>query len=666
MHRAFEQLLREHQQYIRGERRLAHAKDTAKRDAAHAEQELQEYISTRQIEPQETESQNKTNGLQQLREKATLAREHLEKQRKENRAFEDDRALFLKEQADIARVPLKHEHTTHKLQKEKDAILQALRQDFRDIEAGRSAKDLYADALPVSFDEKRRELLVSWNGQAIPTTIGLLVADFVWGIHYHLDAQTVPKHVQKQYAFEVAKARITLLAEEQMRIHEGTSLKIEERERIIIKGSRSKQGETSDLGIEAEYIVFTLMKSLSLDANTPFFPIHRDPYHDAILKSDIVLSIPNTSRTDGAQVASNTLPREGYQIALSSHDGSAKKKAIREAKKRLEDNLRTVHFSPLDEQRRAIRRAYTLWKTAGKPPGGPLRFLDQTTVIGIFDLLTKDIVREEERARVHAFLCDTYPVQPPAAPETSNKTTLPEEKPSISQIPPSPRQQQTRPSKIELRENRLFMNEFWIETREALNQFFKEFDVFQSSVLPLFVRGSDGFAQAYQHIQDLIEQGEALMDRKEWIADGYTHFQQGVPGEFDKFSLLKKKLEELARLAMACVLSARAYKEERQKLHDLGDEYLYEIEENGTGNATSIFRLHRMGAPISNARLSSAMAHFSQDIHKNLRLLDQWRSGRSVGEAGRDRFAKTIARSVIVFQILKRIEELSELSNTAT
>lgn len=657
MHRAFEQLLREHQKYVRGERGLAYAENTAKRDAAHAEQELREYISTRQTEPQETEPQNKTNGLQQLHEKAALAREHFEKQQKENQAFEDDRALFLKEQAGIARVPLKHEHTTHKLQKEKDAILQALRQDFRDIEAGRSAKDLYTDALPVSFDEKSHELLVSWNGQTIPTTIGLLVADFIWGIHYHLDAQTVPKHVQKQYAFEVAKARITLLAEEQMRIHEGTSLKIEEHERSIIKGSRSEQGETSDLGIEAEYVVFTLMKSLSLDANTPFFPMHRDPYHDAILKSDIVLSIPNTSRTDGTQAASNTLPREGYQITLSSHNRSAKKKGINEAKKRLEENLRTVHFSPLERQRKTIKRAYTLWKAAEKPPGGPLRFLDQVTTIGIFDLLTKGIVREEERARVHAFLRDTYPVHAPAAPETNNKTPFSQERQPASQTPPLSRRQQAQKSNEELEKETLLITAFWNKTKMALKDFSERARLFSSTIPSLLVHGESGFSEAYRRIQDLITQGEELADRKETIANGYARIRDMKPGGLDTFFALRKELDELARLASACALSARAYEEERKHLRELGDEYLYELEERETKGVKDIFCLYRKGAPISRGSLSSTTNYLSYQIQDILTRLDH---AIKTGSSKEMHLAATaLARYAILLQIIHRIGEQS-------
>ncbi|MBP7006305.1 hypothetical protein KBB27_04270 [Patescibacteria group bacterium] len=667
MHRAFEQTLRQHQEHIRSERELAHTKDAAKKDAARAEQNLQEYIKAHYAELQEIwrrREQDEPEDLRQLRERVRLSKNHLKDQETAGRAFKDQRNAFLREQAKTARVSFDHEYITYKIQAEKDTILQALRQDFRNIEAGHGAKNLYPDAFRTWFDPEQNQLLVSWNGQTLPLTIGALIADLTWGIHYHLDAKTVPKHVQKRYAFEVAKARISLLAEEQMRIHEGNSLNIEEYERNIIKGSRSEQGEAPGFGIEAEYTVFTLIKSLSLDANTSFFPIHRDPYHDAIFKSDIVLSIPSTSRTNDARAVSGVLPREGYQITLSSNNGRIKRKEIKEAEKQLGENLRTIHFVPLKKQRETLTQAYISWKRARRPPGGPLRFLDQTTVIEIFDFLTKDIVREEERVRVHAFLRQTYPAQPPVVPETNAKATLSRERQKISHTSLPSRRQQAQISNEVLEKEKLRITAFWTRTKKALTDFSEEVRSFRSALSSSFMHGRSGFDQAYQRIQDLITQGEELADRKEKIAYEYARFRDMKPGGLDKFLTLKKEMDELARLASTCALGARAYEEERQHLHELGDEYLYELEEQETGSIKTVLNLYRKGAPISSDHFSRIAGYFSHQIQKILTRLDQ--SIKIGSSEEMNQYATALARYAILLQMIHRIEKLSPPSNATS
>lgn len=658
MHRAFEQTLRQHQEYVRSERELAHTKNAAEEDVARAEQDLQKYIKARHAELQETED------LRELRKKAALAQKRFEEQQKEIQAFEDRRAMFLREQANIAQVPLKYEYATHHIQKEKNAILQALRQDFRNIDDGRGAKDLYTDAFSVSFDTMQDQLLISWNHQVLPTTIGMLVADLTWGLHYHLDAKTVPKHIQKRYAFEVAKARIASLAEQQMRTHEGNSLNIAEHERNIIKGSWSEKDETPDFGIEAECIVFTLMNSLSLDAKTSFFPIRTSPYHDNILKSDIVLSIPSASRTNEAQVISGVLPREGYQITLSLNKAGIKRKQLKKAKEQSGENLRTIHFIPLKKQGKLLTQAYISWKAARRPPGGPLRFLDQTTAIDIFDLLTKNIVREEERVRVHAFLRQTYPAQPPVVPETNTRTTLSQEKQKISQTPLPSRHQQVQISHEVLEKEKLRITAFWTRTKKALTDFSEEVRSFRSTISSFFVHGVSGFDQANQHIQDLIAQGEELLDRKEHIAHEYARLREMKPGGLDKFVNLKKELDELTRLASVCALGARAYEEERRYLHDLGDEYLYELEEQETGSIKTVLNLYRKGAPISSDYFSRIAGYFSHQIQKILIRLDRSITMGSSEEM--NRYATALARCAILLQMIHRIEELSPPSNTTS
>ncbi|MBP7005827.1 hypothetical protein KBB27_01760 [Patescibacteria group bacterium] len=345
--------------------------------------------------------------------------------------MEHVREYALEVVAERTHVDRAHQEEIFDLQQEKEGIMEVLREDMRRIEQGFGLQELYESSIPVTW--KDGQLIARWSEKEIPLTIGQMIGDLGWGLHYRLDPLSVPKRIQKRYALERAREELWKRADEQVAIFEDQNPANEEKYRGVFRRQiKNLERKKENLGFIAERMTYSLLKRIEHDIASyqreqggeicvEFSARHADVHQDVYQKMDFIIALPEWLR--GAKVLVEEGSREeyssgivqGFQLTTNDQMIAEKTEQIDVVKKQLkkEDRIRDIAVILL--QYDAVYRAFHTWKAYGCPPGGPCEQLTKEEVKEITQKLFRNLFSENSMNVLEDFIEDRVAlVRPPA------------------------------------------------------------------------------------------------------------------------------------------------------------------------------------------------------------------------------------------------------------
>lgn len=305
----------------------------------------------------------------------------------------------LKKAARIQHTEIGTQKEVYEAQKEKQRIMQRMKEDFA---------CLYNP--DCTLEKKIDERLATYNGsefiyeddkgQSWGATFGEIMTDMEWGVSYHLDKDSVPLHLMKQYILEKTKKKLADLLDRQIMFNEveSTTTHWMKREAYLSIYNRKESGESKERwGFVSEIIVKNFLKKMSTDFDLPFTIKDADVYQDVEQKIDFIIHREKRSR--GVGVKSDEEAKDvGIQFTVNDSARSHKEEQIKRSlfqlkrKKSQVQDIALVVF-PLDM---AMNLKYQWEEVAGRPAGGPDRYLDRDTAYYLFSSLLHDVFEPDE------------------------------------------------------------------------------------------------------------------------------------------------------------------------------------------------------------------------------------------------------------------------------
>jgi hypothetical protein len=284
---------------------------------------------------------------------------------------------------------------TLKLQKEKQQIMRELHKSLRCLDDPLCVEPIPKKARVVQAEAGGKLFYYDKNGNRQFLEPSDLAADAEWGIAYFLDPKSVPRAIRKKYLVDSVKKRLQDLYNHQLAIldlaerskgvlinHKALDKLLEkensaEINKTIIESIRQNRGR---LGFVAERMVYTLFLRKSYD-NPQIKTLPATIIHDAYDKVDFIIIRKKPQfyqRGVGIETVKTIKPKlTAIQFTITTSNFILKKKleSIQEAKKSPYwefDDIILVRVP-----RNYMLEAFEKWLNAGRPGGGPERFLDK-------------------------------------------------------------------------------------------------------------------------------------------------------------------------------------------------------------------------------------------------------------------------------------------------
>lgn len=282
------------------------------------------------------------------------------------------------------------------IQKEKQVIMARLKTWLSCIDNPECVLEKEDGSRDVSYDSETNKFIYNLDGKRAEATFGEIMTDIDWGIIYFPNKSSVPRNLLKQYFVERTKNDLRQLLDKQIIISEVEgNVAIPQRKEAYIGYRQAVESGVVEkqAGFISETIVKNILKKTSYDGGADFKIVEGDIFEDIEHKVDFI--IQHISRNRGVEVTPEDRKDIGIQFTINM--GSLGKKAyqVKGARKHITpewhiDDLVLVAF-PL----RITMELLQKWKDAGRPAGGPDKFLNKQLAEKLFRTLIKDVVSSD-------------------------------------------------------------------------------------------------------------------------------------------------------------------------------------------------------------------------------------------------------------------------------
>ncbi len=281
------------------------------------------------------------------------------------------------------------------LQIKKQELIEGLRKSLNGLktnpdftmEAPESARRVFADSDGKLWTEN--------NGEKKQISFGDVIADAEWGINYHLD-KSIPLALRKRHLLERTKSNLRDLFNLQLALLDpgasGAYVKSNEKtmELVLETGEAGRES----YGLLAERMAYSFFLRKSYDGGNIFRAMPGDFYADSHEKIDFALQRKNPFYNRGVKTAPNESIRSvGVQFTIRKKSGG-KRKQIEAAKVAEEIIFDDVVIIKLPGN--WPEETFHKWFSAGKPSGGPERFLDEARQKQLYFGTLKKMFTQEE------------------------------------------------------------------------------------------------------------------------------------------------------------------------------------------------------------------------------------------------------------------------------
>lgn len=303
----------------------------------------------------------------------------------------------LDRRARFADTPVEAQQAMFALQKKKQKIMDRLQDalaalDAPEGKAGPEKKETGKDVRTVIA--KGEELY--WrraDGSELPVTVGEMVTDGEWGLTYAADA-SVPRIIRKRLIVERAKREIQDLLDEQIMTEELSSGRVHPMLKDAYAALRERR-ESGELphGVIAEKMTAQLVRKKIIDDDAPYRYEPGDVFQDVVRKIDFVLRRADYGR--GVRTEATDLGAKAVQLTVN-RDAQAlarKRSQIGKTREMLQESDRIDDIALVQLDQGAIAGAYRAWERAGRPPGGPDKYLAEDARAQMFTELVAGMER---------------------------------------------------------------------------------------------------------------------------------------------------------------------------------------------------------------------------------------------------------------------------------
>ena len=264
------------------------------------------------------------------------------------------------------------------IQKEKQMIMRKLKERLRAIDGDQELQEP-TEGVRVVIYQNGRYLWKKDDGTDYPITLGSILADIGWGNRYQLDPETCPRLDRKLYALEEAREDLLPLLDKQLRRQvsgqlDGSMQSLSFRSNSKLMHKALDTGEVTDTasGFIGEQVVFSYLKTISIDYKAGFRVEPADVYQDAVQKIDFIVVVPHD---EAEKIRTGKTSRKiGVQLTISPQRFAEKKEGIDKLKEQLTDEDEVDDMVTVLVPMR-IKPLVEAWNTQGRPPGGPGQFL---------------------------------------------------------------------------------------------------------------------------------------------------------------------------------------------------------------------------------------------------------------------------------------------------
>lgn len=286
------------------------------------------------------------------------------------------------------------------LQKWKQKVMDWLRTEIAKLDQPEQQMERFAGDRRIRYENGHLVWKHGRPHKATRLTLGELLTDGDWDIHYVLDPASVPRNIRKRFLIEQARRRLKELVNRQIGIQESS----DERNGQIRTTYRQTQ-EQQDAGEWQggkilERMVKNFLKKLSIDHGLDFEIIEGDLFQDISQKIDFI--IRRKIRRRGVRIE-----EASQKSTIGIQFTTIKQANILEHKQRQIENA-FAHLGPestiediilVKMQVPNLKKKFEDWRyNAAAPPGGPDKFLNRDLMARVFRRLMKDFLAPEEIA----------------------------------------------------------------------------------------------------------------------------------------------------------------------------------------------------------------------------------------------------------------------------
>lgn len=289
----------------------------------------------------------------------------------------------LERAAEAALTPKEAQRDVYDIQKQKQAIMRALKDDLRTLDDPEAAWEIPNGARVVTR-EGDRYVWVAEDGTQHEASLGDLITDGEWGVRYYLDPVTAPRADRKRHRVADARRDIADLLDEQIVTEEyqtRSKHRADAAGGILRAHRRVLQGadlQVGDSGKIAEILVQNVLTKFMIDRGSDVVIERADVYQDAVQMIDFI--VKRRAHRRGAQVEEMpTLRRVGIQFTLQAW-GQKLQQKIKSLEATKGDIIEAMREHDRIDDIVFIRmripdlvQQYTAWIAAGRPPGGPAK-----------------------------------------------------------------------------------------------------------------------------------------------------------------------------------------------------------------------------------------------------------------------------------------------------
>jgi len=298
------------------------------------------------------------------------------------------------------------------IQKEKQQIMQHLKEQLACLDNPECQIEQMTNGRLARFDEASSAFrYADDNGREQIASFGELMTDLDWGINYNID-HTAPRLMIKKYLIERARQRLGDLLDRQIiRSEVGGDIAYDLRQKAYtaVEEDRKSGKAKERWGFISEMIVKNFLKKLSLDKNLPFEIHEADIFQDVEQKIDFI--IHRKEKLRGVNVETDEKTRDvGIQFSVVPRLAQHKRRQVERSKQELRDEGGYIQDIALVIFPLTIANVLKgKWQEAGRPAGGPSKFLNRNVAEKLFSKLLKDIFAQEEIKGSWQTIQDSFP-----------------------------------------------------------------------------------------------------------------------------------------------------------------------------------------------------------------------------------------------------------------
>lgn len=306
-----------------------------------------------------------------------------------------------------------HEQEIFNLQKEKQLIMQQLKEELKKIDQGvgkiMGSGEINRD---VQYNFQKNIFYIDNHGQLNVATLGQLITDASYGIEYNLSVEQLPRQILKQYAVAKAKVKLRRLFDFQLLQQAELQAKQQhQHQRAEIFKKVINQQTTPEYqkifersaGLIFEKNIVNLLKQLEYDLPQLNIKVEEvDIIKDMDEKIDFIITIKNIPHRRAVNVEEENVQQTvqgnkktfGIQFTINPYALEHKARQIEKIKqqgvvdKEKIDDLLLIRV-PVGS--REIVNNYKAWQQKDQPSGGPEKLFNAQTKINFLKEIFKNI-----------------------------------------------------------------------------------------------------------------------------------------------------------------------------------------------------------------------------------------------------------------------------------